>query len=87
MALPLDARQVEEVALTAAQSLFAAVLLGNLRLSLWEAGVLALLFFTQLLIPLQWVRWVFTGVYVAGAVAVFALSRHHRHGLMRLTRR
>ncbi|HEU5349831.1 MAG TPA: hypothetical protein VFU63_14570, partial [Ktedonobacterales bacterium] len=36
--MPLDARQREEVLLTAAQSLFAVILLLDLRLSLWGAG-------------------------------------------------
>ncbi len=87
MALPMDARQVEEVTLTAAQSLFAAVLLGNLRLSFTEAAVLFFLFATQLFIPIPWVRWCFAGLYIILAVAVFVGSSHHRHGLMSLVRR
>ena len=49
--LPTDQRQVEEVFLTAAQSLLAVILLMNLRMSLWEAGTLLVLFFAQLLTP------------------------------------
>ncbi len=87
MALRLDARQIEEVALTAAQSLFAAVLLGNLSLSLWEAAALFTLFAAQLVLPAQWVRWGFTGAYLALAVAVFLASSRHRHGLLSLVKR
>ena len=47
MALPLDARQHEEFFLTAAQSLFGLSLLLRLRLGLWGAIALALLFSAQ----------------------------------------
>jgi cation:H+ antiporter len=49
--LPTDTRQTEEVLLTAAQSLLAVVLLINLRMSLLEAGALAVLFLAQFLTP------------------------------------
>lgn len=49
--LPTDQRQVEEVFLTAAQSLLAVVLLVNLRMSLWEAGALMVLFVAQFVTP------------------------------------
>jgi cation:H+ antiporter len=50
-ALPLDERQQREILLTAAQSLFAAVLLLDLRLALPGAGALFLLFTTQMVFP------------------------------------
>ena len=46
--LPLDARQQEEFFLTATQSLFGLALLLQLRLSVWGAVALAVLFLTQL---------------------------------------
>jgi len=46
--LPLDARQHEEFFLTAAQSVFALVLLLEWRLGLWGAASLLLLFFIQI---------------------------------------
>ncbi|MEX0750467.1 MAG: hypothetical protein WD359_06625, partial [Dehalococcoidia bacterium] len=49
--LPTDERQVEEVFLTAAQSLLAVVLLINLRMSLWEAGTVLVLFLAQFFTP------------------------------------
>ncbi len=66
--LPTDGRQVEEVLLTAAQSLLAVILLINLRMSLWEAGVLAVLFLAQFLTPHSIVpRNAFTAMYLAFA--------------------
>lgn len=52
-ALPLDARQVEEVFLTAAQSLFAVAVLVGLAISVSEGMVLAVLFIVQALLPTQ----------------------------------
>ncbi len=46
--LPLDQRQMAEVLLTAAQSLFGIAVLASLSLSLVEAGLLAGLFVAQL---------------------------------------
>jgi cation:H+ antiporter len=50
-ALPLDARQRDEILLTAAQSLFAVTLLLDLRLSLVGAAALFGLFVTQMVFP------------------------------------
>ncbi|MEK7447976.1 MAG: sodium:calcium antiporter, partial [Planctomycetota bacterium] len=50
--MKLDNQQVEEIFLTAAQSLFAIFVLSNFRFSLLEAFVLLILFSTQLIIPL-----------------------------------
>ena len=49
--MPLDARQDQEILLTAAQSIFAVVVLMNLNLSLWEAGGLFTLFAAQFVYP------------------------------------
>src|SRR5262249_33117023 len=49
-ALPLDERQAAEVLLTATQSLFGIAVLASLSLSLAEAGLLAGLFFAQLVV-------------------------------------
>jgi cation:H+ antiporter len=49
-ALPLDQRQMAEVLLTAAQSLFGIAVLASLSLSLLEAGLLAGLFLAQLIV-------------------------------------
>lgn len=79
-ALPLDARQHEEFLLTAAQSLFALTLLMRLRLSVWSAVVLTVLFLGQLFLAffyradLEREVAVLTGVaylYLALAAVVF----------------
>jgi cation:H+ antiporter len=49
-ALPLDQRQVGEVLLTAAQSLFGVAVLASLSLSLFEAALLGSLFLAQLIL-------------------------------------
>jgi len=73
--LPTDTRQAEEVLLTAAQSLLAVVLLINLRMSLWEAGTLGVLFLAQFLTPHSIVpRDVFSIMYFVFA-AIFAVRQ------------
>ena len=74
-ALHLDNRQVEEILLTAAQSLFAVGVLCNLRLSLLEALVLFVLFVSQLLIPSPTVRYGFALLYTALGVATLMHRR------------
>lgn len=73
--LPTDTRQAEEVLLTAAQSLLAVVLLINLRMSLWEAGALGLLFVAQFVTPHSIVsRNVFSIMYFVAA-GIFAVRQ------------
>jgi cation:H+ antiporter len=73
--LPTDQRQVEEVFLTAAQSLLAVILLINLRMSLWEAGVLLVLFLAQFLTPQSIVpRNAFSAMYLIFA-AIFLVRQ------------
>lgn len=74
-ALPLDGRQQDEILLTAAQSLFAVLLLLDLRLSLVGAGLLFGMFAAQFIFAD--IRVEMSIVYlVAGAVAIF-ISRAH----------
>jgi len=63
-ALPLDARQREEVLLTAAQSAFAFAVLLSLSISLIEAFALFLLFSTQLLLPSIHARYIYSVIYL-----------------------
>jgi cation:H+ antiporter len=49
--MPLDSRQIQEILLTGAQSIFAVAILMNLRINLWEAGGLFFLFAAQLIFP------------------------------------
>ncbi len=49
--MELDHRQKEELLLTSAQSLFAAVIISDFRFALWEAILLLVLFFAQWILP------------------------------------
>ena len=69
-ALPLDARQTEEVLLTAAQSIFAVVMLVMLFLGTRGALVLLFLFVTQLVVPQTAFRLAFSGLYLVLAVGM-----------------
>jgi len=80
--LHFDARQVEEVFLTAAQSLFALVVLSNFKFNLAEAGMLAVLFLAQLFSPDPEQRTWFSWAYVAASVLLLAWSSEHREGMV-----
>lgn len=90
--IPLDSHQLQEIFLTAAQSIFAVVLLLNMRLSVREAVTLLGLFVLQLLSPLYDVQlesllgWshdplrlhnFFAWLYIA--LAAIMLMRYWRH--------
>ena len=63
--LPLDDRQTQELLLTSAQSLLAALLVSNFGFSRLEATILAVLFGVQLLFPSAEVRIAFSVLYLA----------------------
>lgn len=77
-AMVMDARQVEEVLLTAAQSLFAVAVLANLSFSLKEAALVAVLFTTQLLFVDPTVRYGYATAYVVLTAILFLFSRENR---------
>ncbi len=85
-ALPLDARQVEEVLLTGAQSAFAIAILARLRLSLPAATILFLLFATQLVFTMPMVRWGFAGTYLLLALVILLADGKRRSGLWAMMR-
>ncbi len=74
--LPLDARQSEEVLLTAAQSIFAVAILLDLKISWKEAFALLTLFIVQLLLPGVEIRYIISAVYIALAIPIFVKKRH-----------
>jgi len=80
----LDSRQVEEIFLTAAQSLFGAALLMNFSLSLRGAALLALLFVTQLFFVNPVVRIGYSLAYVLLTALLFLASRETRVGFGRM---
>ncbi|MFE0025680.1 sodium:proton exchanger [Amycolatopsis sp. NPDC059021] len=69
-ALPLVERQVDEVALTAAQTVLAVVVLLDLRFRLWEAIGLFVLFAVQFVLPGESARLILTYVYLAIALVL-----------------
>ncbi len=85
-ALHLDARQTEEILLTAAQSLFAIAVICDLRLATYEAVVLLVLFVAQLFFADPFIRYIFAYTYIALAFALMLNRRREfaalfRHGL------
>jgi cation:H+ antiporter len=79
--MEMDARQVEEMFLTAAQSLFAVAVLANLRFSLLEAAFVFVLFATQLLIPNPAFRFYYSIFYVLVAVGLVLVKKDARDGV------
>jgi len=82
----MDQRQVEEMLLTSAQSVFAVAVLINLSFSLLEASFLFVLFITQLLIPDPTFRYFFSFLYIALTVGIFVTSKDSRKSLIALFR-
>jgi cation:H+ antiporter len=78
--LVLDAQQRQEIFLTAAQSLFAVVMLADRKLTWWQAGLLFVPFAVQLMVP-HW-RLEVAYVYLAFALAWGVLYRHHLRDLL-----
>ncbi len=72
--LPLDARQTEELLLTSAQSLLAALLISDLLFSRREALVLAALFMGQLFFPNPTVRWWFVALYLGVVIGIMVFG-------------
>jgi cation:H+ antiporter len=74
--LDFDARQAEEVYLTAAQSLFAVAIFISLSMAFWEAALLSLLFITQLFFFDTKIRIGYGSFYLM--LAVLLLGRDFR---------
>ncbi|HVE92737.1 MAG TPA: sodium:calcium antiporter [Actinomycetota bacterium] len=100
-AMPLDVLQSEEIFLTSAQSLFAAILLVNLDLNVREAWVLLVLFLSQFFLPLlipaidllvdvpfsaESTRVGFSAIYILLGVGVLAVSRTRRGAFIDIIR-
>lgn len=79
--MQMDSRQVEEMFLTSAQSLFAVAILANLSFSLFEALVIFLLFSTQLLFPDPEFRFYYSIFYVVLALTLIFFKRDVRDGV------
>lgn len=75
--LALDARQTEELLLTASQSLLGVAFLLNGRLEAWKAVLLLVLFAVQLPFPGTEVRYAISAMYLG--LSSFALLAYGRH--------
>ena len=82
--MEMDQRQIEEMFLTAAQSLFAVAILANLSFSLVEATVIFVLFSTQLFFPDPLFRFYYSFLYIALAVGIVLLKKDARRGVLGL---
>jgi cation:H+ antiporter len=82
MPMQLDARQVEEILLTAAQSLFALVVIASFTFSLGEALVLLGLFVSQLFFISPEIRYLYSLVYIVLALALALMIRQNRISLL-----
>ena len=73
--LPLDDRQVNEMLLTTAQSLFAVTVLASLYFRWWEALILFVLFAIQFAMPSDEVRLIMAVVYCVLALILLVVRR------------
>lgn len=80
----LDDRQVKEILLTSAQSLFAIAVLANLSFNSKEALVLAVLFVSQLFFPSPQLRLAYSAGYGLITLGWLLLSPTNVQGLIRL---
>src|SRR6476660_8269853 len=80
--MEMDSRQVEELFLTAAQSLFAVAILANLSFTLGEAILIFVLFSTQLLVPDPRFRYYYSFMYIVLAVGWVLFSKGARQGVV-----
>src|SRR5205814_3718328 len=74
----MDARQVAEVLLTSAQSVFALVVIASFTFSLTEALVLLALFISQLFFPSPEIRYLYSVVYLVLALGLAFMNRRNR---------
>ena len=79
--IPLDSRQGAEILLTAAQSLFAIVLLVNKRIGIAGALLLLMLFITQPLFTDLAARYIYSFIYLTLVVIIFALQKQRLIGI------
>jgi cation:H+ antiporter len=82
MAMQMDARQVAEVLLTSAQSVFALVIIASFTFSLGEALVLLVLFTVQLFFPSPTIRALYGIIYIVLALGLACISRQSRVSLL-----
>jgi cation:H+ antiporter len=79
----LNSFQKEELLLTSAQSLFAAVIISDFKFTVWEAMLLLVLFLAQFLMPYEGVRYFFCFVYLIASFVLLAVSKTRRDMVIR----
>jgi cation:H+ antiporter len=79
----MDHRQIEEVFLTAAQSLFAVAVIANMSVSRMEASVLLVLFLGQFGFEDSTIRYIFAYTYIVLAVGIIVFNAEVRRNLLR----
>ena len=82
--LPLDDRQVEELFLTSAQSLFALAIIANFDMTVREASVLLVTFLAQLFFPQTEVRVGFAIFYLVAGLAMVLFEPSRRRKLLEI---
>jgi len=87
MPMHLDARQVEEILLTAAQSLFAVMVLADYSFSLAEGATFFVLFSTQMVSTSPEFRYYYSFLYLGLAVGLLVFRRKVRSSMWALVRR
>jgi cation:H+ antiporter len=83
----LDTRQSEEILLTAAQSLFAVIILADFSFSLLDGALLFILFATQLLSTDPEFRYYYAFGYIALSIGMIIVRSDVRRSLVNLMRR
>jgi len=83
LAMPLDERQVEEMLLTTAQSIYAVTIIADLRFSVREAAILFVLFICQLLLTDAVARYALSGVYLVMTVVIIAFGGAQKRRALR----
>ena len=74
LAMPLDHRQVEEMLLTTAQSIFAVSIIADLRFSVREAAILFVLFASQLVLTDPVARYTLSAIYILLTIVTMTLG-------------
>src|SRR5262245_36440000 len=77
----LDSRSKEELLLTSAQSLFAAVIISDFKFTVWEAMLLLILVSVQLVLPSE--RYIFCILYLLASFVLLVLSKTRRDMMIR----
>jgi cation:H+ antiporter len=85
-AMVLDDRQIEELLLTSAQSLFATLILCDLEFSLIDGLMIFGFFIVQFFLPSTHARYLYAGFYIVLALVLFAARKDLRTSFVKTFR-